>query len=158
MLHMPMQPKGKQNPGTDAILTTDDEPAILAKLNEAWGKVPVAKGLNNHMGSAITDDPEKMKIITKWAADNHLFFIDSATAPFHACSVATGQCARNNGFLDNKQDHLAIARALEKARQQSLKSGKVVIVIGHPHPNTIEVLNAFIRKKRATFVPVKEAL
>ncbi len=158
MLHMPMQPKGHENPGDEAILASDDETAVERKLNEAWVKVPSARGINNHMGSAVTNNEAKMRIITAWAADRNLFYIDSATAPFHACKVTSGQCARNDMFLDNKQEYRAIADQLEKARKLSLKSGRTVIVIGHPHPKTIEILNAYIRKNRVKFVPVKDAL
>lgn len=158
MLHMPMQPKGHENPGEGALLATDDEATLISKLDAAWATVPGAKGLNNHMGSAVSDNEALMRIITRWAAERNVFYIDSATAPFHACTVATGPCARNAVFLDNVQDYRAIARQLEKARKIALKSDKPVVIIGHPHPKTIEVLNAFIAKGRATFVSILDTL
>lgn len=154
MLHMPMQPVGHEDPGEGALMIDDSAGEMRRKLDQALTAVPQAKGINNHMGSALTADPSRVKIIADWAAKRHLFYIDSATTPFRACALMRAPCARNNLFLDNKLRYLDIARQLEKARSLSLKSGKIIIVIGHPHPQTMDILESFISKKRVRFVPL----
>ena len=51
MLHMPMEPKSKNdNPGKGAILVSDTDDEIVRKLEDAFGDVRDASGMNNHMG------------------------------------------------------------------------------------------------------------
>lgn len=161
MLHMPMQPKGHENPGQGALLDTDSAAVIRAKLDKAHKIVPNAKGLNNHMGSAVTGNAAALTAVLNWARTQGLFYVDSATNPMDACLIAKRRnvaCGRNHVFLDNEQEMNAIAKQLEYARKTSLKTGQTVIVIGHPHRETMAVLRSFVKRNRVSFVPIEQAL
>lgn len=161
MLHMPMQPKGHEDPGPGALLANDEPAVIRDKLDKALDAVPGAKGLNNHMGSAVTGERAALTSVMGWAKEHGLFYVDSATNVFDACTIAVKhgvRCGRNHVFLDNSTDLYAIAKQLEHARALSLKSGKTTIVIGHPHRQTLAVINSFIKRNRVEFVPIERAL
>ncbi len=161
MLHMPMEPKGHEDPGPGALLASDTAEVIRAKLDTAIKAVPGAKGVNNHMGSAVTGESTALTDVLGWAKSHGLFYVDSATNVFDACKLAVRSgvpCARNHVFLDNDLDLYAIARQLEKARKLSLKTGEAVIVIGHPHRQTLDVLRSFIKRNRVAFVPIARVL
>lgn len=160
MLHMPMQPIGHANPGNGAIRTGDAPQDIVAKLEAAHKEVPGAKGMNNHMGSAASNDPGIMRTVLNWARARGLFYIDSATAPMKACDLALPDmtCARNSVFLDHTDSVRAVGASLKKARRLSVKTGRPVIIIGHPHPHTMAVLHAFIKLKPDEFVPIERVL
>ena len=81
MLHMPMEPKSSAaKPGEGVILDNDDKSVVLQKLRRAFRSVSGAPGLNNHMGSKVTDNIRTMEFIMSFLAENNLFFVDSKTS------------------------------------------------------------------------------
>ncbi len=139
MLHLPMDPAGGRyawHPG----LPVDE---LERRLDTAFDAVPHARGVNNHMGSRMTADATAMNWLMGELQRRHRFFIDSRTS---AATIA-GATAQRVGlaslsrdvFLDNEPTADAIAAQLEKAVVLARKQGSVV-VIGHPYPATLEVL------------------
>ncbi len=148
LIHMPMQPisaikieDGGLHLGMSAAQVND-------RVNTAKNIVRNAIGMNNHMGSAATADPQLMTYLMTALQEKHLFFLDSRTI---GKSVA-GKIAKEQGvrsldrhiFLDDSNEFADVQRQFKAAIHYARKHG-TAIVIGHPRPNTIAVLQAGLR-------------
>ncbi len=135
ILHQPMQAVDlKVNPGAGAIGPDMTEDDIRAVLFENILEVGPVTGLNNHEGSLITADAEKMSWIMKFASDEGLYFLDSRTnsqtkVPYVAQALGYSYYQRNI-FLDNSKDRAAILAEIEKGLKFANRAGSVVM-IGH---------------------------
>ena len=76
-------------------------------------------------------------------ASRDLFFVDSRTTPHSVAMQLAGEHAvsatKRDIFLDHELDEDAIRQALKQAIDMALAKGSVV-VIAHPHPMTMEIL------------------
>ncbi len=139
MLHQPMQAVNKNvNPGPGAITPNMDENQIISTLFQNINELGPIAGMNNHEGSAITADAEKMSTILKFASESGLFFLDSRTnvdtkVPYVASELGYSYYERNI-FLDNEKDpskkRSDILNEINKGLALANKNG-VVIMIGH---------------------------
>jgi polysaccharide deacetylase 2 family uncharacterized protein YibQ len=153
ILHLPMEPQGypKTKPGEGALLHEMDKEKLLRQLSKDIESIPYAKGVSNHMGSRLMEDPEKLKIILMELKRRGLFFLDSRTTP----QTVGLETARSVGlraterslFLDHSPDPEDIKQQLEKLVQLSLTTGKA-IGIGHPHPSTLKSIKEMIPKMK----------
>lgn len=153
ILHLPMEPQGypKIQPGEGALLQEMDEEKLLRQLSEDIEAIPYVKGVSNHMGSRLTEDPEKMKIILSELKRRGLFFLDSRTTP----QSVVLQTAKSLGlkalersvFLDHSQNEDDVKKQMEQLIRVSLSTGRA-IGIGHPHPSTIKSLKEMIPKMK----------
>ena len=145
LLHLPLQATAND---------LDQEPMGIhldmsrREFNETFARaiaaVPHAIGVNSHRGSLLTRHPGHMQwLMEEIHSHQDLFFVDSFTT--HQ-SVAmqfadeTGVSARKRDiFLDPDQDPETVAREFERMKYMASKRGSV-IVIGHPYPATLELL------------------
>ena len=159
ILHLPMEPYGypETKPGEGVLLEEMEEEKLLRQLSRDLEAVPDIKGVSNHMGSRLMEDPGKVRIIMKELKRRGLFFLDSRTT-----SQTTGlQIAESIGvraterslFLDHSQDPEEIKRQLEKLAQLSLETGKA-IGIGHPHPSTLKSLKEMIPRMKGKGIEI----
>jgi polysaccharide deacetylase 2 family uncharacterized protein YibQ len=139
MLHMPMDPAG----GRYAWLPGMPVSQLAERLHAALEVVPHAEGINNHMGSRMTSQREAMSWLMSELQKRHLFFVDSRTS---AATVAAAEAQRiglaslsRDVFLDDDPTPEAIRKQFEIGISLARKQGSVVM-IGHPHPATIRVL------------------
>jgi polysaccharide deacetylase 2 family uncharacterized protein YibQ len=109
--------------------------------------VPYVAGVNNHEGSLGTADRQLMNELMPLLRQRNLFFIDSrttaATVAESAARTAGVATARRNVFLDDVQSVPAIRRQFELAIRDAREKGSA-LAIGHPHPETIEVLDEML--------------
>ncbi len=148
MLHMPMDPATGPyawHPGLPL-------PELESRLNAALLKVPYAAGINNHMGSRMTSEPVAMAWLMEELQRRHMFFVDSRTS---ARTVAAAAAQRiglasvsRDVFLDDERTAEAITRQLQIAIKLAHKQGSVVI-IGHPYPVTLDVLERELPRLKA---------
>jgi hypothetical protein len=143
MVHVPMEPDGRTDPGPNALLTTLDSATNNARLDWALARIPGYAGINNHEGSRFTSDRDALIPVMEHIADKHVFFMDSRTAPgtevvglARAFGVAS---AGRDVFLDDVQTQQAINTELARAETLARRQG-VAIAIGHPHPATMDAL------------------
>ncbi|MHB8174497.1 MAG: divergent polysaccharide deacetylase family protein [Nitrospirota bacterium] len=144
LLHMPMQPKG--NPrglGPGALLVGMSPGDINEILSKDLASVPGAEGVNNHMGSLLTEDKAAMAALMAGLKSRKLFFVDSLTT---AGSVAWRMAkkegvpyARRDIFLDDSPDEAYIKAQFARLVRLAKKKG-VAVAIGHPRPMTMKVL------------------
>lgn len=136
ILHQPMEPLDypKINVGKRAILMKMDKQQLREMLEKNIRDVPYINGINNHMGSRVTEDAEKTQEIMNILKEHRLFFVDSKTSPksiAYKTAKKTGiKTAYNQVFLDNQDDLEYIKKQLDKVAEIAFKNKKV-IAIGH---------------------------
>lgn len=147
LLHMPMEPEGRDDPGPGALRVslTDDE--IRARTASALDRLPLAVGLNNHMGSKFTRDLRAMRPVMAELASRGLLFVDSRTSGssvgLDVAKLSGVAVAGRDVFLDNEIDARAIRVQLAELERVASRRGSA-IAIGHPHEATIEALAQFL--------------
>jgi len=139
ILHMPMDPATGPYAWHPEVPLTE----LAKRLDAALAKVPYAAGINNHMGSRMTAQRQPMAWLMGELQQRHLFFVDSRTS---AATVAAAQAqaqglahVSRDVFLDDVRTTEAITRQLHQGIALASKQGSVVL-IGHPYPQTLEVL------------------
>ena len=115
---------------------------IRENLNKDLASVPGAAGVNNHMGSLLTEDPAAMDPLMSDLKSRNLFFVDSiTTAGSVACRMASEEgvpSASRRVFLDDSPDEAAIKGSLSGwSTGEKVRDGHR---IGHPRPSTLKVL------------------
>ena len=165
ILHLPMEPRNypQVNPGPGAILSEMKDEAILATIEGHIQRVPGIRGVNNHMGSRLTELEEKMAVVFSDLKRRNLFYIDSRTTPRSvAVSLAkkTGVLVGTRGiFLDNHLSERAMKFQIERLVGMARNTGGA-IAIGHPHRVTLNCLRDSLERIRESIkiVPVSEFL
>jgi polysaccharide deacetylase 2 family uncharacterized protein YibQ len=147
LLHLPMDADGAE-PGPGRIESQMPAREIAAMLAYNLESVPHALGVNNHMGSRLTQDKSSMdKLMRALAAHKKLFFLDSLTSPHSIATQAANEhgiaTLRRDIFLDNERGADAVQRALDRVERLLAVRGRAV-VIGHPHPETLDALERWL--------------
>lgn len=161
LVHMPMEPISKADPGPKALYVSLGKEEIERRLRDAIAKVPHAVGLNNHMGSRFTQSREKTAIVLAQIKQHGLFMLDSLTyerSVFYQEAKKMGiQHYKRNIFLDTKQSKSAVLQQLEKTQNIALLTGEA-IAIGHPYPTTLAALEAWekLRNKNVQLVRLQD--
>ncbi len=151
MLHLPMEPVKYPdiNPGPGALLSTMSPDILIDQLRKNIKNVPHIVGVNNHMGSRLTSQPDQMNQIFSILKTENLFFIDSRTAPKSQCKASARllklKFAQRDVFLDNFQDTEYITGQFKELIQLAKKHGSA-IGIGHPYKATLETLSKELPK------------
>ena len=150
LLHMPMEPlKNHEKTKTPGTLSADMTPmAFLTTVSDDVESVPGAVGVNNHEGSALTENKEAMKFLMAELKTRNLFFLDSLTnakSVAYATAIEFGmKSARRDVFLDNEGDNPEyIRKQLDELVEIARNHGKA-IGIGHPHPVTLSELRKWL--------------
>ena len=145
MLHLPMEPKNLSlhNPGEGAIYADMDKSEIYDTVISDIHKFKYIKGVNNHMGSRITENEQIMKWVLSALKPFGLYFIDSRTSSqsiaykvAREMGVPTG---KNEVFIDNEPEVNCCKNFIDKAILRVKKEGKGII-IGHPRETTLQAL------------------
>jgi polysaccharide deacetylase 2 family uncharacterized protein YibQ len=163
MLHLPMEPNNSDaDPGPGAIKSSMSEEEIRQAVRECILDFPYAIGVNNHMGSKITEDREIMEIVLEEIKEYNLFFIDSVTTKnsiaYEVSREMEIKSAVRSVFLDNENDMEYIKGQMLEVQETALREGEV-IAIGHDRINTFYVLKRMVPeliKAGIEIVPVSE--
>lgn len=151
MLHLPGESLNHQE-GIDEmngiIRSGMNEKEIRAIVGDSLDKVPYAEGVNNHMGSKITQEEAVMRPILDFLKGKNLYFLDSrTTADSIAYDLAKKMGLRSayrNIFLDSPTGVNFTKQKIIDLCRLSQRTGKA-IAIGHPFPETLEALKENIR-------------
>jgi polysaccharide deacetylase 2 family uncharacterized protein YibQ len=147
MLHLPMASGAGDK--DEAIELHPGMPlaAVEKTFAAMLDTVPYAAGVNNHEGSLGTADQQLMGELMPLLHQRNLYFIDSRTTAAtvaettaHAAGVAA---ARRNVFLDDEPSVPAIRNQFVLAIRDAREKGSA-LAIGHPHPETFQVLNEML--------------
>ncbi len=164
LVHMPMQPVGRQDPGPHAL--RPDLPAWInaARLADAIAAVPEAIGLNNHEGSRATQDGPLMDLMAAMLHQDGMLFLDSRTIgssiALNRARAAGVPSAARDVFLDDNPDPASIRAQLALTEAVARRKGYAV-AIGHPRPATLAALKAWLPgldAKGLVLVPLSAAI
>lgn len=159
LCHLPMEPRGRERPGRNAILTSMSNEEIVRATGESLGAVPNAKGLNNHMGSLATADRRVMTSMLG-AIPNGMYFIDSRTSGRSIAEEVARELriptAARHVFLDDVATDAVVRRQLAELVSIAGQRG-LAIGIGHPYPATLRVLEQELPALRARGLEIVRA-
>jgi uncharacterized protein len=143
LLHMPMASTGGQLDEPIELRPGMASGAVETTLAGMLDTVPYAAGVNNHEGSLSTSDPTLMNELMPLLRERNLFFVDSrttaATVAETAAHSAGVPATSRNVFLDDDQSLTAIRKQFGLAIRDAREKGSA-LAIGHPHPDTLQVL------------------
>jgi polysaccharide deacetylase 2 family uncharacterized protein YibQ len=149
LIHMPMEYRGKNGKPAPGILRSNMTPMeFLTTVSSDVESVPGAVGINNHEGSALTENKEAMKFLMAELKARNLMFLDSLTSSKSVAYATAKEFGLRSGkrdvFLDNDIDNPAsIRKQLDELGEIARKNGRA-IGIGHPHPVTITELRKWL--------------
>lgn len=149
ILHIPMEATNGKKLGPGALTSEMSESEIRDSLHASFAEIPFAIGINNHMGSHLTQLYKPMAWTMRFLKENDLLFVDSLTTEHSKA----GRVAHHFGvptrhrhiFLDNELTPQYIEQQFTQLIQQAQKY-KSVIAIAHPHPETVTVLKDLLAK------------
>lgn len=144
MLHVPMEAhEHNELLGPGALRSSMAGWQLLTQLRKDIVSLPNVEGVNNHMGSRLTQETANMRWVMALLKWQGLYFIDSrTTVETVAQQVAGSMGVATSGrdiFLDHDISEKAIDKQFERLLAFARKNGSA-IAIGHPHPETIRVL------------------
>jgi polysaccharide deacetylase 2 family uncharacterized protein YibQ len=147
MVHMPMANLSGAPLGRGALTPALSRPQFAELFELAMEQVPHASGVNNHMGSYLTQQPMEMAWLMDEISRRRLFFVDSRTTPKTvALAVAHRKnvfSSRRDVFLDNELSFFEIDRAFQRLLKIARRNG-TAIAIAHPHDVTLDYLEMVI--------------
>jgi len=143
MLHAPMSALKYEVPKEGGLTPQLSRKDFRAMFRASLAHVPHVRGVNNHMGSELTQLRKQMAWVMQDLRQRDLYFVDSRTSEKTvAARVATEFNVPNlsrNIFLDNEKDHEAIHNRFEETVSMAQKRG-FAVAIGHPYRETIQYL------------------
>ena len=144
ILHLPMQSIDQALFTPDVLHMHMTEFEFTTQLSKYLARYPTIKGINNHMGSLLTQHPAFMQLLMqRLSTYKSLYFIDSLTT---LNSVAYTFAKNHNIpsykrdiFLDNIKNKHFISTQFDKLLQLAKQRG-YAMAIAHPYKQTITVL------------------
>jgi polysaccharide deacetylase 2 family uncharacterized protein YibQ len=136
MLHLPMEPIDlvHNDPGPSALYLKMSDKELKRQFERDFASVPNLVGINNHMGSAFTENELKMELVMAWVKAKDIYFLDSRTSGksvvCHAAKRYGVPCLENETFLDNEDTLPGIEKQLDEVMKLAVKNGET-IAIGH---------------------------
>ena len=146
ILHLPMEPTRHHHAlGPGALTVSQTRSEFVERFRTAVADVPGIVGISNHMGSAVTQDRERMHwLMDEIALNNEIVFVDSrTTAKTVAKETALAAHVRfleRDVFLDNQPVPSYVHAQLDELLNLARERGDAV-GIAHPHRATLSVLN-----------------
>ena len=161
MIHMPMEPTDpKLDTGPVALKAEMDAAMFDEMLEKAFGALDHYVGMNNHMGSRLTQDRDAMHRLMNVLAKRGLLFVDSRTI---GSSVAEDMAALHgvahtgrDVFLDHTPTYEGVVERLAAVEAVAKRNG-IAVAIGHPKDGTIKALAEWLptlAEKNLVLVPV----
>jgi polysaccharide deacetylase 2 family uncharacterized protein YibQ len=164
ILHAPMENTVKAALGPGALTQALTETELKQSLKKSIASIPHVQGMNNHMGSALTQNKKAMTWVMETLQTEQLYFVDSLTSPN---SVAYQQAInhqlpalRRHIFLDNDKSLEALTRQWNKALRIAHNTGRAIL-IGHPYTESHDFLAKQLPKlaaKGIELIPASQLL
>jgi len=144
MLHLPMQATARRWLGPAGLHEQMDRTDVATSLQLGLDGVPHVAGVNNHMGSRLTQQPEAMRwLMESLRCAGDLYFVDSRTdvrtVARHVAREVGLPNAERDVFLDNEISGEYVRAQFDRLIRHARRHGSA-IGIGHPHPETLAAL------------------
>jgi hypothetical protein len=147
LIHIPMESQRRNRLGPGALTSSMNEQAFKQSLAKSFAEFPFAVGINNHMGSYLTELYKPMSWTMDFLQKNNLLFLDSKTSPHSKAKQAALDYGvpikTRHVFLDNQLNKSYIQKQFNQLMNVSKKNHNA-IGIAHPHPETVAVLMTLI--------------
>ncbi|MFK7795147.1 MAG: divergent polysaccharide deacetylase family protein [Gammaproteobacteria bacterium] len=149
MVHLPMQSSGRLDLGYGALTIELTQKEFQESVQLSINSVPHARGVNNHMGSLLTQHPGHMSWLMQVLSnrEDNLYFVDSKTTALTVASqIAKEHYVPNisrDVFIDNSKSEEDIKRQLKYLKKITMRKG-FAVAIGHPYPSTIRLLSDYL--------------
>jgi polysaccharide deacetylase 2 family uncharacterized protein YibQ len=162
LLHLPMESYGSSHIslGPYGLHSTMKSKELTARVEAALQALPLASGVNNHMGSRLTENRATMQTVLQSMKRHQLFFLDSRTSKdslaYQVAQELGVPAARRQVFLDNEAEPGKITQQLQRLITLAQQQGNA-IAIGHPYPATVQVLQHHLpglRRAGIEIVPI----
>ncbi|MFY8274073.1 divergent polysaccharide deacetylase family protein [Pseudoalteromonas sp. SSDWG2] len=144
MLHAPMQALDGKTLGPGALTMDMPKEDFQSMLRTALDSLPNIKGVNNHMGSLLTQQNAPMNWTMEVLKEHELYFLDSKTTPkSKAQTVASLHGVDNiarHVFLDNITTQKQLRFRFDQLKRIA-KRYDYAVAIAHPYPETFEFLS-----------------
>lgn len=149
MLHAPMSNVHNIPLGKNGLTETMSESHFKQTLNDSLNSVPHISGVNNHMGSLLTQKTLPMEWLMHALSERQLYFIDSRTTS-HSVAWKVAQdlnipSLKRDVFLDHQATPKFIHEQFQRMIGIAKKRGYAV-AIAHPHPTTLLYLKTELPK------------
>lgn len=144
MLHLPLQSveNHKHSPGTLDLHMSREE--FIRELQANLDSVPHISGINNHMGSLLTQHPGHMDwLMSEIAQLTDVYFVDSRTSTKSVAATIASEYdipnMQRDVFLDPDFRPETIRRQFDHFVDVVSRQG-YAIAIAHPHPVTLSFI------------------
>ena len=143
MLHAPMSNTAGTPLDAGALTSDMNRQQLVDVLRQDIAALPSATGINNHMGSLLTQQADPMHWLMAELTEQQLFFVDSRTSAdslaFEIAQDYSLPSLKRDVFLDHLRNTAFIESQFEQLLRIAQKRGWAV-GIGHPYPETLAVL------------------
>jgi len=143
LLHTPMSNTRGLPLDPGALLEDMNRTEFFQVLDANLKAIPQARGLNNHMGSLLTQRTEPMGWLMEFLQERHLYFIDSRTSARSRANETARlyqvPSRQRDIFLDHSRAPEQISRQIDEAINLAREQGRA-LAIGHPYPETLTLL------------------
>lgn len=147
LLHIPMESSIGKKLGPGALTSEMTEIDIQHQLQKAFEEVPFAIGINNHMGSKLTQLYSPMAWTMRFLKQRNAIFLDSLTTQkskgVRVAKLFGVPSLHRHVFLDNQLTESYITQQFKQLINIA-QTQQRTIAIAHPHPKTITVLTKLI--------------
>ena len=148
MLHLPMEPiSASEDPGPHPLLTWLARDELNRRLLLMLSRFEGFVGVNNHMGSRMTQDAGAMLPVLEEVRARGLLFVDSRTIGGSIAGPLADRLgipgAARDVFIDHEGSAEAVAARLADIERIALRQGQAV-AIGHPHDLTLGALERWL--------------
>lgn len=147
LVHLPMEPAGKADPGPRSLKTGMSGKTLLGELEWNLSRFEGYSGVNNHMGSRFTRDDIAMKTVLSVLAERNLFFLDSLTTGKSVAAEAGREVGARvymrDVFLDAEAGAESVKRQLALVERIAIETG-FAVAIAHPRRTTLDVIGPWL--------------
>jgi hypothetical protein len=153
ILHVPMEPESPAYDRTERFrilkgMSADEMETLLTRMAEG---IPQATGASNHMGSAVTADPEAMAAYVSVLKKKGYFLLDSVTTSksvaLETALRAGIPAARRDAFLDAGMNREQMRSQWNRAISIARERGTVVLIC-HGKIETFRMLQELLPRLR----------
>mmetsp|Transcript_33102 Transcript_33102/g.53687 ORF Transcript_33102/g.53687 Transcript_33102/m.53687 type:complete len:370 (-) Transcript_33102:147-1256(-) len=150
LVHVPMEPNSKQDPGPNSLKVNLDEAEIRRRTQWHLDRFDRGTfvGVNNHMGSKFTTCRKCMQPVLQECSSRGIFWLDSLTSEDSVgADIAQSlgmSYARRDVFLDHEPSIDGVRARLGELERVASQKG-VAIAIGHPKDCTLQALQEWFK-------------
>jgi polysaccharide deacetylase 2 family uncharacterized protein YibQ len=162
MLHAPMSNVHNRPLGQSGLKESMAEGHFKQVLNTSLDSLPNIRGMNNHMGSLLTQKSKPMQWVMEALQKRALYFIDSRTTAdsvaWETAQIFNIPSLKRDVFLDHTPENNAIDKQFNELIAIAKRRG-YAIAIGHPYPETIRYLQKVLptlKNQGVELVPASE--